>query len=108
MRPRTHSLLPMPLAPRMSVPMPWISTMLPYSDAVGANSNSSAIVAALMNFIVIIGVRKTGVSYSAAVCRSTGGMLAPPAAMVEGGFGERKCWQRTEGTGALGVRGEKG
>ena len=36
--------------------------MLPNSVTVGEKSTSSAIVAALMNFIVIIGVRKTAIS----------------------------------------------
>ena len=66
----------MPLEPRISVPMPMMSTMLPYSLFVGAKSNSSASVAALMNFIVTIGVRKT----------RDAGLLARPRAGQRGGF----------------------
>ena len=41
--------------------------MLPNSVTVGEKSSSSAIVAALMNFIVIIGVRKTAISAASAI-----------------------------------------
>ena len=46
--------------------------MLPNSVTVGEKSNSSAIVAALMNFIVIIGVRKTAIPCSFAIASSSG------------------------------------
>src|SRR5436190_1285775 len=43
----------------MSTPTPRMSTMLPNSVTVGEKSPSSRIVAALINFMVIIGVRNT-------------------------------------------------
>ena len=60
-QPQQHLLLPMPLTPRINTPTPKISTMLPNSVTVGEKSISRAIVAALMNFIVIIGVRNTAI-----------------------------------------------
>ena len=74
----------MPLEPRMSVPIPMISTMLPYSLFVGAKSNSSARVAALMNFMVIISVRKSAMPASFAAVSSAGGGFAPRATTRQG------------------------
>src|SRR5712691_11532893 len=60
-----HSLLPIPLWPRIKTPTPRISAMLPNSVTVGEKSTSSAMVAALINFIVIMGVRNTAIFSSA-------------------------------------------
>ena len=49
-----------------------MSTMLPNSVTVGEKSTSSAIVAALINFIVIIGVRNTAISASSVTASSSG------------------------------------
>jgi hypothetical protein len=62
----------MPLAPRIKTPTPRISTMLPNSVTVGEKSTSKAIVAALMNFIVIIGVRNTAICASPVTASNSG------------------------------------
>ncbi len=59
--------------------MPTISTMLPYSLFIGAKSTSSASVAALMNFIVSISVRKSAMPASSAALTMELGGFAPRA-----------------------------
>jgi hypothetical protein len=51
---------PLPALARIGALTPMMSTMLPCSEATGANSSSRAMVAALMNFMATRGVRKTG------------------------------------------------
>ncbi len=84
MSPSTHSLFPIPLEPRISVPTPMISTIEPYSLFIGAKSNSSASVAALMNFIVTISVRNSAIPASAAALSSGAGVFAPRAIAMHG------------------------
>jgi len=69
--------------------MPRISTMLPHSVTDGEKSSSSAIVAALMNFIVIIGVRKTAIPASSAMDSNSGARWKPREATMHGIFASR-------------------
>ena len=57
---RAHSLLPIPLDPRIKVPIPLISVIVPCSEVEGAKAASRERVAALIKFIVIIEVRRMG------------------------------------------------
>ena len=79
--------------------MPRISTMLPNSVTDGEKSSSSAIVAALMNFIVIIGVRKTAIPADSAMESNFGARWKPREATMHGIFCEQSarnracCWR---------------
>ena len=61
-----------------------MSTMLPSSVPRGANIVSSASVAALMNFIVTIGVWMTGILASSAAARSSASGLNPRLKITQG------------------------
>ncbi len=76
----------MPLSPRMSTPMPRMSTIEPCSLTCGANSISSAMVAALMNFIVTILVLNSGTWYSSHFCCTSGGGFTLRAKTRQGIF----------------------
>ncbi len=83
-RDRTHSLLPIPLAPRTSTPMPRMSIMLPCSLAVGAKSSSRQIVAMFIRRIVVSGDLKTAMSSSSASSSTTRGGLMLRAKIRQG------------------------
>ena len=67
----THSLFPIPLSPFTITPTPRISTILPCSCPRGANRSSSASVARLINFMVINGLRKTGIESLSAKAKNS-------------------------------------
>lgn len=61
-----HSLLPIPLSPRMRVPIPLMSSSVPCSDILGAKSLSSRTRTSAENSLDFIRVRMSGI-----LCRRT-------------------------------------